>query len=95
MVEIVTNTERIAKTLTHTEMAIIQLLGEYFKDRDTAELVMSGIADKVKFSRSNFVTLLSKLTAAGVLDTRSLGMKGTFIKVINRQAFDELVREVS
>lgn len=95
MVEVITNTERIIKTLTHTEMEIVKMLGEHLQGNDSAELIMSNIADKAKFSRSNFVTLLSKLTAAGVVDTRSLGMRGTFVKVVNRAAFDELVKEVS
>jgi len=72
--EVVTSTERIVKTLSYTEMIIIRALAEKLTD-EQAELVMSEIADKAHVSRSNTVVLLSKLSAAGILENRSLGMR--------------------
>jgi len=48
-------------------------------------LVASKIADRVGITRSVIVNALRKLESAGVIETRSLGMKGTYIRVLNDQ----------
>lgn len=48
-------------------------------------LVASKIADRVGITRSVIVNALRKLESAGVIETRSLGMKGTYIKILNDQ----------
>ncbi|CAH0119802.1 MULTISPECIES: GTP-sensing pleiotropic transcriptional regulator CodY [unclassified Paenibacillus] len=48
-------------------------------------LVASKIADKAGITRSVVVNALRKLESAGVVETRSLGMKGTYIKILNEQ----------
>jgi len=53
-------------------------------------LVASRIADKVGITRSVIVSALRKFESAGVIESRSLGMKGTYIKVLNDYIFDEL-----
>ncbi|HEX3011044.1 MAG TPA: GTP-sensing pleiotropic transcriptional regulator CodY [Syntrophomonadaceae bacterium] len=53
-------------------------------------LVASRIADKVGITRSVIVSALRKFESAGVIESRSLGMKGTYIKVLNDYLFDEL-----
>ena len=44
-------------------------------------LVASKIADAVGITRSVIVNALRKLEGAGVIETRSLGMKGTYIRI--------------
>jgi transcriptional pleiotropic repressor len=56
-------------------------------------LVASRIADKVGITRSVIVSALRKFESAGVIESRSLGMKGTYIKVLNDYLFEELKRE--
>lgn len=46
-------------------------------------LIASKIADRVGITRSVIVNALRKLESAGVVESRSLGMKGTYIKVLN------------
>lgn len=46
-------------------------------------LVASKIADRVGITRSVIVNALRKLESAGVVESRSLGMKGTYIKILN------------
>ena len=46
-------------------------------------LVASKIADRVGITRSVIVNALRKLESAGVIESRSSGMKGTYIKVKN------------
>jgi len=53
-------------------------------------LVASKIADRVGITRSVIVNALRKLESAGVIESRSLGMKGTYIKVLNNKFLLEL-----
>ena len=53
-------------------------------------LVASKIADRVGITRSVIVNALRKFESAGVIETRSSGMKGTYIKVLNEAVFEEL-----
>jgi transcriptional pleiotropic repressor len=55
-------------------------------------LVASKIADRVGITRSVIVNALRKFESAGVIESRSLGMKGTFIRVLNEHLLDELKR---
>lgn len=53
-------------------------------------LVASKVADRVGITRSVIVNALRKLESAGVIVSRSSGMKGTYIKVTNELIFEEL-----
>ncbi len=46
-------------------------------------LVASKVADRVGITRSVIVNALRKFESAGVIESRSLGMKGTYIKILN------------
>ncbi len=50
----------------------------------------SRIADRVGITRSVIVNALRKFESAGVIESRSSGMKGTYIKVVNDVVFEEL-----
>lgn len=76
-------------TLSFSELeAIIHI----FEELDGMEgiLVASKIADRVGITRSVIVNALRKFESAGVIESRSSGMKGTYIKVINDYVFKEL-----
>ena len=53
-------------------------------------LVASKIADRVGITRSVIVNALRKLESAGVIESRSSGMRGTYIKVVNDVIYDEI-----
>ena len=53
-------------------------------------LVASKLAEEYRLTRSVIVNALRKLESAGVIDARSLGMKGTYIKVLNDCLYQEL-----
>lgn len=53
-------------------------------------LVASKVADRVGITRSVIVNALRKLESAGVIESRSLGMKGTYIRVLNENFLQEL-----
>ncbi|NPV25915.1 MAG: GTP-sensing pleiotropic transcriptional regulator CodY [Firmicutes bacterium] len=55
-------------------------------------LVASKIADRAGITRSVIVSALRKFESAGVIESKSLGMKGTYIRVLNDNLFEELNR---
>ena len=76
-------------TLSFSEL---QAIKHIFSELDGNEgiLVASKIADRVGITRSVIVNALRKFESAGVIESRSSGMKGTYIKVLNDVVFDEL-----
>ncbi len=76
-------------TLSFSELeAIIHIFDEL--DGTEGILVASKIADRVGITRSVIVNALRKFESAGVIESRSSGMKGTYIKVLNDYVFTEL-----
>jgi len=74
--------EMALSTLSYSEMdAVTKIFAELKGDEGL--LVASKIADKSGITRSVIVNALRKLESAGVIESRSLGMKGTRIKIIN------------
>jgi len=53
-------------------------------------LVARKLADKVGITRSVIVNALRKFESAGVIESRSSGMKGTYIKVLNDYIYQEI-----
>ena len=76
-------------TLSFSELeAIIHIFDEL--EGTEGILVASKIADRVGITRSVIVNALRKFESAGVIESRSSGMKGTYIKVVNDFIFEEL-----
>ena len=78
-------------TLSYSEMEAITHI---FDELGGAEgiLVASKIADRVGITRSVIVNALRKFESAGVIESRSSGMKGTYIRVLNDVVFDEVAK---
>ncbi|WP_067838617.1 GTP-sensing pleiotropic transcriptional regulator CodY [Amphibacillus sediminis] len=76
-------------SLSYSELEAIEHI---FNELDGKEglLVASKVADRVGITRSVIVNALRKLESAGVIESRSLGMKGTYIKVLNNKFLVEL-----
>jgi transcriptional pleiotropic repressor len=53
-------------------------------------VVASKVAYKAGVTRSVIVNALRKLESAGIIESRSLGMKGTYIKILSRLFMEEL-----
>ena len=83
--------ESAFRTLSFTELKAVHHI---FDELNGSEgiLVASKIADRFGITRSVIVNALRKLESAGVIESRSSGMKGTYIKVVNDLIFDELNR---
>lgn len=76
-------------TLSFSELEAITHIFEEL-DGNEGILVASKIADRVGITRSVIVNALRKFESAGVIESRSSGMKGTYIKVLNDVVFSEL-----
>lgn len=76
-------------TLSYSELEAIEHIFEELEGKEGL-LVASKIADQVGITRSVIVNALRKFESAGVIESRSLGMKGTFIKVLNEHLYEEL-----
>nr|WP_295971368.1 GTP-sensing pleiotropic transcriptional regulator CodY [uncultured Bacillus sp.] len=69
-------------SLSYSELEAIEHIFDELEGREGL-LVASKVADRVGITRSVIVNALRKLESAGVIESRSLGMKGTYIKVLN------------
>ena len=76
-------------TLSFSEL---EAMVHIFEELDGSEglLVASKIADRVGITRSVIVNALRKFESAGIIESRSSGMKGTYIKVLNDVVYDEI-----
>lgn len=76
-------------TLSFSEMEAITHIFDELNGKEGI-LVASKIADRVGITRSVIVNALRKFESAGVIESRSSGMKGTYIKVLNDVVFEEI-----
>ncbi len=76
-------------TLSYSELEAIDHIFEELEGEEGL-LVASKVADRVGITRSVIVNALRKFESAGVIESRSLGMKGTYIKILNEYLLDEL-----
>lgn len=76
-------------TLSYSEMEAITHIFDELGGMEGI-LVASKIADRVGITRSVIVNALRKFESAGVIESRSSGMKGTYIKVMNDVVFEEV-----
>lgn len=78
-------------SLSYSEKEAIEHIFEELNGTEGL-LVASKVADRVGITRSVIVNALRKLESAGVIESRSLGMKGTFIKIKKEQFLSELAQ---
>lgn len=83
--------ELALNTLSYSEAEAVKHI---FDELDGTEgrLVASKIADRAGITRSVIVNALRKFESAGVIKSRSLGMKGTHITILNDKLLEELQR---
>ena len=74
--------EMALDTLSFSEKdALIKIMKSF--EEDETILVASKVAVQYKLTNSVIVNALKKLESAGILETKSLGMKGTYIRILN------------
>jgi len=80
------------KSLSYSEILAMQHIFDEL-DGDEGLLVASRIADNAGITRSVIVNALRKLASAGVVESRSLGMKGTYLRILNKEIRNEFDRQ--
>jgi transcriptional pleiotropic repressor len=76
-------------SLSFSELEAVEHIFEELEGKEGL-LIASRIADRAGITRSVIVNALRKLESAGVVETRSLGMKGTYIRILNGQLLQQL-----
>lgn len=71
------------ETLSYSEKDALEHILSSIKGEDEVIIVASKIAQKYGMTNSIIVNALKKLESAGLVETKSLGMKGTYIKILN------------
>ena len=79
-------------SLSYSEILAMQRILEEL-DGDEGLLVASRIADEAEITRSVIVNALRKLASANVIESRSLGMKGTYLRIINPEIRKEFEKQ--
>ena len=81
----------LINTLSFSELeASVQMLKSLENSKTEGLLVAGHIADRLGFTRSVVTAALKKLEGASLIETRSLGMKGTYIRIKDVLLIEEL-----
>jgi len=81
----------LINSLTFSELeTAVQMVKELDGAKLEGLLVAGNIADRMGFTRSVVTSALKKLEGASLIETRSLGMKGTFVRVKDALLIEEL-----
>jgi transcriptional pleiotropic repressor len=83
--------QKIKKVLSYTELQAFKAVYAEMNG-ENGVVVISKILGKVKATRSVAVSAFKKLQIAGVVETRSLGMKGTYIEYLDQEILKELAK---
>lgn len=80
----------IDQNLSYTEKLVV---GHIAKNHPTGgRVVVAHVTDQLGATRSVALTALRKLSMAGIVQTRSMGMKGTHIRVLQKPVWDALAQ---
>lgn len=79
-------------SLSYSEILAMQKIFEELNG-DEGLLVASRIADEAEITRSVIVNALRKLASANVIESRSLGMKGTYLRILNPEIRKEFEKQ--
>ncbi|MFD1676695.1 GTP-sensing pleiotropic transcriptional regulator CodY [Alicyclobacillus fodiniaquatilis] len=81
------------ESLSYSELQAAKYLLDAVQESSDGIVVSSQIADEHGVTRSVIVNSIRKLESAGTIESRSLGMKGTHLRVLNAYVEDEIARQ--
>ncbi len=81
------------QTLSRLEAKAMSFVLDELEGVSEGVLVTSRLADKVGITRSVIVNALKKCESAGIIKTKSSGMKGTTIRVVNDLFSNEMIQK--
>lgn len=90
--ETLNNIKKVRSAISTLSYSEVEAIRHVFAELNNDEgiLVASKIADRVGITRSVIVNAIRKFESAGVIESHSSGMKGTYIKILNKEVFAEL-----
>lgn len=94
--EITPTSHELKKILSYSEaIAVKQIFADYNENPwDEKNLIASKIADSKGVTRSVVVNAMKKMQMTGILTTRSCGMKGTVITVMDKGKLSKLLKVI-
>ena len=81
------------KTLSRLEAHAMVWVLEELGGKRKGILITSRLADKVGITRSVIVNALKKCESAGIIETKSSGMKGSTIHIVNDLLCEEIIAQ--
>ncbi|MCL6592816.1 MAG: GTP-sensing pleiotropic transcriptional regulator CodY [Alicyclobacillus sp.] len=81
------------ESLSYSELQAAKYLMDAIRESQDGIVVSSQIADEHGVTRSVIVNSIRKLESAGTIESRSLGMKGTHVRVLNPYIEEEINRQ--
>ncbi|MBX5437034.1 MAG: GTP-sensing pleiotropic transcriptional regulator CodY [Alicyclobacillaceae bacterium] len=81
------------ESLSFSELQAAKYLVDAVKESPDGIVVSSQIADEHGVTRSVIVNSIRKLESAGTIESRSLGMKGTHLRILNPYVEEEINRQ--
>ena len=82
--------ERLKSVLTYSEIKAINIIAKELDGKYETIIVMSNIADKLNIAKSLLNSSVRLLALAGVIETISMGAKGTYVKVLDSEVLKEV-----
>lgn len=84
---LITSTESVVDRLSLSEKAVVELIVEYFGENITKKIIKkTGTFSQKKITNSVVISAIKKLEIVGVIKTKSLGAKGTYFEILNKDA---------
>lgn len=84
----------VLQTLTYSETKAMLRVLDQLPEATGGVLVASRIAEEFGVTRSTVVNALRKFASGGVIETRSLGMKGTLVRLLHGLTVDTLRKRI-
>ncbi|MBX6351993.1 MAG: GTP-sensing pleiotropic transcriptional regulator CodY [Thermoflavifilum sp.] len=81
------------ESLSFSELQAAKYLMDAVRESPDGIVVSSQIADEHGVTRSVIVNSIRKLESAGTIESRSLGMKGTHLRILNPYVEEEINRQ--
>lgn len=90
----ITKIRTVINVMSYSEVQAAICILKALEGKSDGLLVASKIADNKRFTRSLIVNALRKLQSARLIESKSLGMKGTFIKILSSALLEEFRKKI-
>lgn len=88
-----TTTNNVVEKLSFTEMKLVKALYEEMRGYKEKNIIAKNIAEKEGASTSSINFTLRILEIANVISVKSVGMRGSLLTVLNKEAFKAICGE--